>query len=235
MARKDESLAILRKCLEKSSIAILTDYRGADKGLTVKQITSLRGKLRSVNGEYRVVKNTLTKRVAKELGFNGLDSFLEGPTAIVFGYDDPAAVTKALMDFSNDNKPSTLPNVKGAYMDGQVLDTSQIKALADLPSRDQLMQQLLGLMLAPIQQLLGVVNAPGRQVATVVEAWRKKLEETAPAAAAPAPAAESKPAEEAPAAEAAPAEAAPAAEAPAEAAPAAAAPVEGAAPAGPAE
>lgn len=188
MQRKTESLDTLRSCLERSSIAILTDYRGPANGLTVKQVTELRGKLRTNNGEYRVVKNTLTKRVAKELGVEGLDGFLEGPTAIAFGYGDPAAVAKSVLDYSNDNKATSLPAVKAAVLDGKVLRPEQLKAIADLPSREVLMQQLLGLMLAPHRNLLGVMNAPGRQVATVVEAWRKKQEEGAPAAAESAPA-----------------------------------------------
>ena len=211
--RKEETLADLKNCMERSNIAILTDYRGVAKGLTVKQITDLRAKLRLVNGEYRVVKNTLAARVAKELGFNGLESHLEGPTAIAFGYDDPAAVTKTVLNFSNDNKATALPNVKVAYMEGQLLSPDQLKAIAELPSREALLGQILGLMLTIPRNLLGILNAEGRQMATVIDAWRQKLAESQPAQAAPQQA-------EAPAAEAA----APEAPAPEAAAPEAAAP-----------
>ena len=179
MQRKQESLETLRACLERSSIAILTDYRGATNGLTVKQVTDLRGRLRTHNGEYRVVKNTLTAKTAKELGIDGLDSFLEGPTAIAFGYSDPAAVAKAVLDFSNENKPNQLPAVKAAVLEGKVLQPEQLKAIAELPSREVLLGQLMGLILAPHRHILGVMNAPGRQVATVIDAWRKKQEEGA--------------------------------------------------------
>lgn len=177
IARKQESIDTLHKSFSRASIAILTDYRGEANGLTVKQVTELRGKLRDKNGEYKVAKNTLTRRVANELGIEGLDAFLEGPTAIAFGYDDPAGIAKAVLDYSNDNKPSGLPTVKAAVLDGQVLKPAQLKAIADLPSREVLMAQLMGLILAPHRNLLGVMNAPGRQVATVVDAWRKKQEE----------------------------------------------------------
>ena len=200
--RKDESLTLLRQCLDKASIAILTDYRGDGKGLTVKQITELRTKLRAQNGEYRVVKNSLTKRVARDLGISGLESHLEGPTAIAFGYDDPAALTKTLLDFAAELKPVQLPVVKTAYMEGEVLAPERLKAIADLPSREQLIGQLLGLMLAPHRQLLGVMNAPGRQVATVIDAWRKKMEESGGGAPEPAAEAAETAAETAPAAEA---------------------------------
>lgn len=201
MERKSESLAQLKNCLERSNIAILTDYRGATNGLTVKQITELRNKLRKANGEFVVVKNTLTKKAAKELGFEGLDSFLEGPTAIAFGYDDPAAVTKTVLDFSNDNKATSLPAVKGAFMEGKVVTNAELKAIADLPSREQLIGQILGLMLSSHRNLLGIMNAEGRQMATVIDAYRQKLEKEgpakteAPAAPAEAPAAEAAPAE----------------------------------------
>ncbi|MBT9582647.1 50S ribosomal protein L10 [bacterium] len=174
--RKTESIDTLRACLERSSIAILTDYRGPANGLTVKQVTELRGKLRSKNGEYRVVKNTLTLRVAKELGVEGLEPYLEGPTAIAFGYDDPAGIAKTVLDYSNENKATSLPAVKAAVLDGVLLKPEQIKALADLPSREVMMAMLMGLILAPHRHILGVMNAPGRQVATVIDAWRQKQE-----------------------------------------------------------
>lgn len=177
MERKSESMADIKSCLERSSIAIITDYRGATKGLTVKQITDLRTRLRKVNGDYRVVKNTLTRKVAKDLGYQGLDPFLEGPTAIVFGYDDPAAVAKTVLDFANENKATSLPAVRGGYFEGASVQPAQLKAIADLPSREQLIGQILGLMLSSHRNLLGVMNAPGRQVATVIDAWRKKQEE----------------------------------------------------------
>lgn len=210
MKRKGESLDTLRSCLERSSIAILTDYRGPANGLTVKQVTELRGKLRKQNGEYRVVKNTLTAKVAKEMGIDGLDAFLEGPTAIAFGYDDPAGIAKAVLDYATENKATSLPAVKAAVLDGVLLKPEQLKAIADLPPKEQVLQQLLGLMLAPHRHILGVMNANGRQMATVIDAWRKKQEEeggasaapaSEPAASEPAPAAEEAPASEAPASE----------------------------------
>lgn len=177
--RKQESLDMLRGCLEKANIAILTDYRGDGSGLTVKQISELRKRLKAQGGEYRVVKNTLTKRAANDLGIGGLESYLGGPTAIAFGYDDPAAVSKILLDFAKEQKPNNLPLVKGAFMEGEVFGPERLQAIADLPSKDQLIGQLLGLMLAPHRQLLGVMNAPGRQMATVIDAWRQKQEDAA--------------------------------------------------------
>lgn len=175
--RRTESVAMLKDYLERSSIAILTDYRGPGSGMSVKEITELREKLRENGGEYRVVKNTLTRRAAADLGIEGLEEHLAGPTAIAFGFDDPASVAKAILDYAKENKEKSLPAVRTGYMDGKLLSDSDLKAIADLPTLPQIQQQLLGLMLAPHRNIMGVMNAPGRQVATVIEAYRKKMEE----------------------------------------------------------
>ncbi len=178
MHRRKESVALIKDCFERASIAILTDYRGDNSGLTVKEITELRDKLREQDGEFRIVKNTLARRAAAEAGVEGLDKDLKGPTAIAFGFGDPAAVAKAILDFAKEHKDKALPQVRSGYLEGQVLDEGNLKAIADLPSLPQIQQQLLGLMLAPHRNILGVMNAPGRQVATVIDAWKKKQEES---------------------------------------------------------
>mgnify|MGYP001182354661 CR=1 FL=1 len=177
MERKVELLDAVRDRFKRSSIAIVTDYRGDGSGMTVKEITELRTKLRANGGEFCVVKNTLARKACAELGVEGLDATLKGPTAIAFGYDDPAGVAKALTEFINENKAKGVPELRSGYMDGKVLDKSDVQALADLPSLPQLQTQILGLMLAPHRHVLGVLNAPGRQVAQLLEAWRTKQEE----------------------------------------------------------
>ena len=178
MARKEKSLDMLRDRFERSSIAILTDYRGDGSGMTVKEISDLRAKLRESGGEYRVVKNTLARKAAAELGIEGIDEHLTGPTAIAFGYDDPAGVAKAIIDFAKEHKEKGVPQLRSGYMDGKALDKDGVQALADLPTLPQLQTQLLGLMLAPHRNTLGVLNAPGRQVAQLFEALRAKQEES---------------------------------------------------------
>lgn len=177
MERKDKLLDELRVRFKNSSIAILTDYRGEGAGMTVKEITNLRTKLRECGGEYCVVKNTLARKAAAELGVTGLDNDLKGPTAIAFGYDDPAGVAKALLDFTKENKAKGVPECRSGYMDGKVLNKDQVQALADLPTLPQIRTQLLGLMLSSHRNILGVLNAPGRQYVQLLEAWRKKQEE----------------------------------------------------------
>lgn len=175
--RNERFLGELKDRMERSSIAILTDYRGEGSGMSVKEITELRNKLRESGGEYCVVKNTLARKVATDLGIEGLNEHLKGPTAIAFGYDDPASVAKAILDFAKENKAKGVPELRSGVMDGKVLSGQDIQNLADLPTLPQLQTQLLGLMLAPHRNIMGVINGPGRQVAQLLEAWRAKQEE----------------------------------------------------------
>jgi large subunit ribosomal protein L10 len=176
MKRKTEQVQQLREAFQRARIAILTDARGDGSGLTVKEITELRRRLREQGAAYQVAKNTLVRRAAHEVGIQGLDPYLEGPTAIAFGFDDPAAAAKTLLEFAREQKPKGLPRLKGAYLEGSVLAPEQVQAIAELPSLPQLQQQILGLMLAPHRQLLAMLCAPGRGLATVLDAWRKKQE-----------------------------------------------------------
>jgi large subunit ribosomal protein L10 len=173
MARKTASLDELREKFKQAKIAILTDYRGADAGLSVKDITLLRAKLREQDGEYKVVKNTLARKVVNEMGITGLDNHFENPTAIAFGYKDPVTLAKALSDFLKDRKQKP-PYIKAAFMDGEILDTRGIDALAALPSREVIYQQLLGLMIAPHQQLMRLLNEPGRRMASIAHQISEK-------------------------------------------------------------
>lgn len=181
MARKSASLDELRDKFKRAKIAILTDYRGDGNGLDVKDITSLRGKLREQNGEYKIVKNTLARKVVNELGITGLDSHFENPTAIAFGYKDPVTLAKALSDFLKDRKQKP-PYIKAAYMDGELLDLKGIDKLASLPSREVIYQQLLGMLIAAPQQLLRLLNEPGRRMASIAQQISEKKPEAAAAA-----------------------------------------------------
>lgn len=174
LQRKAESLEQIRECLKKSSIMILTDYRGQAAGLTVKSITELRHKLREQDGIYKVAKNTLIRKALQEIDIECPSGILEGPTAIAFGFGDPAAVAKTVLEFAKTQKPNNLPIVKGAVMENRLLSMDELKAIASLPSLEVLRMQLLGLMLAPHRNILGMLNAPGRSMAAVLDAWNEK-------------------------------------------------------------
>lgn len=170
MAR-DDKVATVSEIAEQfrtSSAAVLTEYRG----LTVSQISELRRSLRGV-ATYAVVKNTLTKRAAREAGIEGFDALLTGPSAIAFIKGDPVEGAKGLKNFAKDNPLLVL---KAAYMDGRLLDAGEVKKLADLESREVLLAKLAGAMKASMSQAAALFVAPLSQAARTMEALRAKAE-----------------------------------------------------------
>ena len=136
------------------------------------QATELRRKLREAGVEFKVLKNTLTAIAAKKL-IRRVDLLLVGPTAIAFGYDDPVAPAKVLSEFAKTNPALEL---KGGLLEGKVLDVAGVKALADLPSREELLSQVLRGMQAPISGLVNVLQGTIRNLVYALDAVRKQKE-----------------------------------------------------------
>ena len=199
MARADKQAAVAEivESFNGSAGAVLTEYRG----LTVKQLQDLRRSL-GENANYAVVKNTLAKIAATQVGISGFDDLLTGPTAIAFINGDVVEAAKGLRDFAKAN-PTLV--IKGGYIDGAALDAKEVAKLADLESREVLMGKLAGAMLASLSQAVYLLNAPISQVARLAGALQTKAEQdpTILAGGAGVPAAAA--AEEAPAAEEVPA------------------------------
>jgi large subunit ribosomal protein L10 len=147
--------------------AILADYRG----LTVSAVTELRNKLRESNSDLKVAKNTLIKIAVDKIGIEGLDPYLEGPTAIAFGYDDPVAPAKILSEFARTNKDL---EIKGGVLEGRVITADGVKGLASLPSREVLLGKVLGGMQAPLYGFANVLQGNIRNFVYVLEAVRKQ-------------------------------------------------------------
>lgn len=145
----------------ESSCTVVADYRG----LNVKQVTELRKTLREAGIEFQVIKNTLARRATAQAELSELDAHLTGPTAIAFSKEDVVAPAKILTDFAKKNDAL---KVKGGVVEGKVVDFDQIKALAELPSREGL-----------LSMLLSVLQAPMRNVALAVKAVAEKQEGTA--------------------------------------------------------
>jgi large subunit ribosomal protein L10 len=163
---KPEKVAAVREIkekLEKATSVILSDFRG----LTFDQLVSLRTALREKGAEFRIVKNTLTRIAAKELGFNGLTDFLAGPTAIAFSYEDPIVAAKILADFARKNKTFV---IKGGLLEGRVVDQAELKVISSLPSRDVLLARLAGAFKAPISGFANVISAPLQGLVTALNA-----------------------------------------------------------------
>lgn len=145
-------------------------------GFSVADVTKLRRKFREGGVEYKVVKNTLTRIAADELGFNDLDAVLEGPTAIAYSAEDTVAPAKILKDFIKETKTEAL-TVKAGIADGQVIDAAAVEALASLPSREELLAKLVGSMQAPISGLVNVLQGNIRNMVYVLDAVRAKKAE----------------------------------------------------------
>ena len=168
--QKAEQVELLTEKLKKAKVAVLTDYRG----LTVSQIQELRGKLRGADVEYRVIKNTLAQRAAEAAGYPALKDELKGPVAIAFGYDDLSIASKLITEFIRTTRLKL--DVVGGLVEGRVFSADQVKQLADLPSRETLIAQLMGTLQSPVAQLVGTMQTPLQQLMGVLNAYKTKLE-----------------------------------------------------------
>ena len=155
LAEKQQLVAEVAEKLRSSASTVIADYRG----LTVAQVTELRKQLREAGVEFKVIKNTLTRRATAETELTELDQHLTGPTAIAFSAD-AVAPAKILSEFAKKNENL---KVKAGVVEGRVVDAEQIKALAQLPSREGLLSMLLSVLQAPVRNFALAVKAVGEQ------------------------------------------------------------------------
>jgi large subunit ribosomal protein L10 len=191
---RPEKVAVVdevRERLESSTAVLLTEYRG----LKVSELATLRRTLNAVGGDYKIYKNTLVRFAVRDLGLEGVEELLVGPTALAFVDGDAAAVAKALRDFSRTNPNLVL---KGGVLGSKALSADDARALADLPSREVLLARIAGGLAAPMVQFAGLLQALPRNMAYGLKAL---IDQKVAGGEAPAPAPETEP-EAAPAAEA---------------------------------
>jgi len=171
MARPEKTAAVAEivESFNDAAGAVLTEYRG----LTVKQLQELRRSL-GENANYAVVKNTLAKIAANQVGIDGFDDLLAGPTAIAFINGDVVEAAKGLRDFAKAN-PALV--IKGGVLDGNILDAKEIAKLAELESREVLLGKLAGAMLASLSQAVYLLNAPLAQAARLAGALQAAAEQ----------------------------------------------------------
>lgn len=160
---KQALVAEIKDRLSASGGVILADYRG----LTVKDMRALRTSLRDSGSEITVYKNSLAQIAIRELDLPNMDEYLAGPTVFVFTPEDPVATAKGLLAFAKDHKVFAF---KGGLIDGQVVTGEAVKAIATLPSREELIAKLMGSMLNPIQGFMAMCNAPAGAFARAVQA-----------------------------------------------------------------
>jgi large subunit ribosomal protein L10 len=165
--QKREVINSISSKMKESKTMIFADYRG----LTVEQDTELRRALRSAGVDYRVVKNTLTRFAAQENGLEGLYPYLEGPTSMASSDTDPVAPAKILSEYA---KKFDKLELKAGVVEGRIIDVDGIKALAELPSREELIARVLGGFNAPISGFVNVLNANIRGLVVALNAIAEK-------------------------------------------------------------
>ena len=171
---KQAVVAQLKEQLESAKGVVLTSY----KGLTVAQDTELRRELREAGVSYHVVKNTMLRIAAKEAGIEGIEEHLEGTTAFAFSTVDAVAPAKVICGFIKKNKleDAEVLTVKVGMVEGKVIGVDEVKALATLPSREELIAKLLGSMNAPISNTVNVLQGVIRNAVYVLDAIRSQKE-----------------------------------------------------------
>ena len=168
--RKVAMLAEIRDAMARASVAISADYRG----LTVAQLTELRRALRPANVEVKVVKNTLAALAAKEAGRPEMAELLSGPTAIAIGFGDPVAPVKLLTEHLR-AKRMTL-NIHGGWLEGKVLSRAEVESLATLPSKEQMIADIVGKLQSPLYNFAALLQASMRNFAGLIESRATQLE-----------------------------------------------------------
>jgi len=166
LAEKEQTVSELLEVIARAKSIYLTDFQG----MNVELVSKMRRRLRDAKVEYRVAKNTLTKRALRQHGVSDLDQYLEGPTGIAFGEDEVSGA-KILAEFS---KEFEKPALKAAYVAGHVYGPDGIKVLAQLPPREVLLGQFIGGLRSPMQGFVGVLSGSLRQMVGVIDAIGKK-------------------------------------------------------------
>ena len=165
-SQKTDAVAQLNDVFNAAGVVVVT----RNLGLTVDQSTDLRTKMRDAGATYKVAKNRLAKLALKDTDYAGLEPFLTGPTALAYS-EDAVAAAKAVVDFAKSNDKI---EIVGGSMGAQVLDEAGIRALASMPSLDELRGKIVGLINAPATKIARVINEPASKLARVVGAYAAK-------------------------------------------------------------
>lgn len=162
-----EGVKGLEKKFKDSPNLLLTNYQG----LTTSELNELRAKLKPLNCEYGIVKNTLTKIALKNVGLEEFAKYFTGPTALAFQKGDPAVLSKIVVEFSKTNGKF---KILAGYLAGKILSSNEIKTLATLPPKEVLLAILAGALKAPIQKIATVLNAPIQKLALVLKSLEQQ-------------------------------------------------------------
>jgi len=167
-SNKQEAVAGMTQAFAEANATYLVNYMGC----SCAEMSSLRRSLREMGASMQVAKNTLAKKAFSQGGVDSLSGMLSGPTAVVWTGEDVVGPAKLLKEFA-DKKETFL--LKGGYIDGDAVDENGLRALADMPPKEQLLGQLLSLINAPAVKLLRTINAPASSMVRLLSAFEEKL------------------------------------------------------------
>lgn len=168
-SEKQATIQEIQEVIQQNDAFYLVDF----KGLKVKDISTLRDRVRESSGSLRVVKNTLLKKAAAGTTLSGADAWMEGPTALAWSTQDPIPLAKVLVTFAKENPHL---KVKGGVVDGQAVDASAVEALSKLPGINEIRAQLLALIQAPATKLARILQTPAKNVAVCLSERGKQAE-----------------------------------------------------------
>jgi large subunit ribosomal protein L10 len=170
--RKERIVGELEDLVARSTVTISANYRG----MTVAEMTALRRRMRDTGVELRVIKNTLLRRAAERGGKPDLFRIVDGPTALIFGFGEPRDPAATITEYIRTSRSAM--TLTGAFYEGQVLPPAGVGDLATLPSRGQLLAQLMGDLQSPLSTLAGLISGTLREFAGLIEARSNQMEES---------------------------------------------------------
>lgn len=167
--QKKQVVEEIKNKIDDAQSVILVDYRG----LNVEEVTELRKKYSEAGVDYKVYKNTMMRFAFKDAGLEDFGEYLKGPNAVAFGYEDPVAPAKVSNEFAKDHEKL---EIKAGIVDGNIINLDRIKALADLPSKEVLIGQVLGGLNGPISGFANVLQGTMRNLVYALNAVKEKQE-----------------------------------------------------------
>ncbi len=159
----------LKQIIVRARITVSADYRG----LRVQEMDQMRRKLRTSGVEVRVIKNSLLRLAADQTDMPDLMQIVDGPTALVLGYDDPTEAAKAVTDYAQSAPPTFA--IRGAYMDGQVVSAEDLRELVRLPPKPVMLAQLAGQLQSPLAAFVGLLESPLQELSSLLHSALSEL------------------------------------------------------------
>ncbi len=166
---KERKFAQYKEDLQNAKVAVIADYRG----LTVSQLSQLRGTLFPQKAKFSIVKNTIIKRALKETDTTAMEEFFQGPMAVMFGFEDEIQPTKTLKEFLQKAK---IGEIKGGYMAGSKLSRQEVMDLAEMPPLEELRGKLVGAINSPLAGIVAAISSQQRGLVNVLDQYAKQKE-----------------------------------------------------------